>query len=728
MYRILLILIVLASSLIAEEKKEDKKSTNRILVLSDKELLKVVGGSATLLDEEDLKETKGNGDDVHQTLKKVPGVNILEEEGYGLRPNISFRGTPPERSRTVTIMEDGVLKSPAAYTAPSAYIFPTFGRMEGLEILKGASQIKYGPQTIGGSLNMLSAKIPEDQRIFARIEGGEDSFLNAHAKFGQGFENGGFLLQAYDTQTDGFKKLDSGGDTGFDLTDLMGKFQINTDKTADVYQELEFKINDMTQDSDETYLGLTEDDFRKDPYRRYSATQNDKLDISQEAYQVRHYIQPTESVDLTTILYRTKSARNWYKLDKVGGIGLADIMKDPVTYADPYSWLTGMTSPDDSLVIRGNNRRYDSKGVQSVLGVEFDTGSVGHTVEIGARYHEDEEDRFQAEDSYRMEDGTMVRTKLGAPGSQENRIGDAKAWAFFLQDTLQLDKLTLIPGVRYELIDYRNRDFGKLDPTRSGTALSSSESEVDVILPGLGATYGLTDSVLLVGGIHKGFAPPGPQATSDIKEEESINYEAGLRYDNENLSGSLIGFLNDYDNLLGADTLAAGGTGSGNLFNAGEARSYGVETGIGYDIGKSAKLSVGLPVYVSYTYTNAEFRDSFDSSLFGSVTSGDKLPYIAENLVSVGVGVDYEKFKVRLDGHFTDEMPVIAGRSGLRTDEKTDDHWVFDLGASYEVAEGTRVFSKVRNLFDEEYVAARRPAGARPGLPTTVFAGIEIDL
>lgn len=725
MYRLLIVLMFFVTPLLAEEAK---KPTNRILVLSDKELLRVIGGSATLLDEEDLKEAKGAGDDVHQTLKKVPGVNIIEEEGYGLRPNISFRGTPPERSRTVTIMEDGVLKSPAAYSSPAAYIFPTFGRMEGLEILKGASQIKYGPQTIGGSLNMLSAKIPEDQRIFARIEGGEDSFLNAHAKFGQGFKNGGFLLQAYDTQTDGFKKLDGGGDTGFEHTDLMGKFQINTDKTADVYQELEFKVNDLTQDSDETYLGLTDDDFKKDPYRRYAGTQNDKLDVAQEAYQVRHYIQPTDTVDLTTVLYKTNSSRNWYKLDKVGGFGLADIMKDPIKYFDQYSWITGLTSPDDALVIRGNNRKYESTGIQSVLGVEFGTGTVEHTIEVGVRYHEDEEDRFQSEDSFRMENGRMLRTKLGAPGSQDNRIGDAKAWAFFVQDTVGFGDLTITPGLRYELIDYRNRDFGKVDPTRSEAALVTSETEVDVLIPGVGATYAINKSFLLVGGLHKGFAPPGPQATSEIKEEESLNYEAGFRYDDKSLSGSLIGFYNDYDNLLGADTLAAGGTGSGNLFNAGQAKSYGVETSIGYDIGKAVKTSYGIPVYVSYTYTNAEFRDNFTSSLFGVVTSGDKLPYIAENLVSVGLGLNIDNLEVRLDGHYIDEMPVVAGRGDLRSSEKTEDAWIFDLGASYEVAEGTRLFSKVRNLFDEEYIAARRPAGARPGLPSTVFAGIEIDL
>ena len=103
-----------------------------------------------------------------RTLHALAGVNVVAEDGFGLRPNVGMRGSGTERSSRITLMEDGVLMAPAPYAAPSAYYFPTIARMEAVEVRKGGSQIAFGPQTAGGALNLVSSSIP-DQEVAGRV-------------------------------------------------------------------------------------------------------------------------------------------------------------------------------------------------------------------------------------------------------------------------------------------------------------------------------------------------------------------------------------------------------------------------------------------------------------------------------------------------------------------------------------------------------------------------------
>ena len=174
-------------------------------------------------------------------------------------------------------MEDGILIAPAPYSAPAAYYFPTIGRMESVEVLKGSSQIQYGPNTTGGAINMISTQIPNKFTGKASISAGNFNSRNTQVVIGNSFNNFGFVSDYFNYNSDGFKGLDGGGNTGFDKSDYSAKFRLNTNLDAKTYQALTLKIQYSEEKANETYLGLTDEDFKKNPFRRYSASSKDVM-------------------------------------------------------------------------------------------------------------------------------------------------------------------------------------------------------------------------------------------------------------------------------------------------------------------------------------------------------------------------------------------------------------------------------------------------------------------
>jgi Fe(3+) dicitrate transport protein len=686
-----------------------------------------IPGAAQVIGRAEMDRLRIATDDVHQMLRQIPGLNIQEEDGYGLRPNIGMRGTGTDRSSKITMMEDGVLIAPAPYSAPAAYYVPTAGRMEALEVRKGSSQVKYGPMTTGGVVNYVSTRIPTDYQVRASVAGGGDNAGRVLANIGDSGRNFGWMVETYQLRTDGFKQLDGGGDTGVHLEDYLGKFRFNTTPGAGLYQEVEIKLGRTDQDGDETYLGLTDADFALTPVRRYAASQVDRFTSSHEQYQVRHLL-AVRNWNVATTAYRNNFGRAWYKLESVSGRSLGSVLAAPDTWAAEMAVLTGGDSAANALAVRNNNRTYYGTGVQSVFGTGFELRGMTHQFEAGIRVHEDEEDRFQQDDGYQMVGGRMVLTRAGAPGSQTNQVVGASAVALFVSDTISAGRWSFTPGLRYESIDLVRTDYARTDPDRTAPT-AVTRTGVDVAIPGMGVNLAIDDDTAVFAGVHKGFAPPGPGVAAETKAEESLNYELGVRSSRGGVSTSLLAFFNDYSNLLGRDTLSAGGSGDGDLFNGGQARVGGLEAAASW----TAPVVPGrlvLPVRVAYTFTSAEFRNNFQSQYgpWGTVVTGDALPYVPRHQLNASVDLDRVVWRARLDATYVSQMRTVAGQGAMDPTRSTDAHLVLGLSGEYSLGQSAALFASVQNLTDRTYVVSRHPAGVRPGLPRLLMAGLKFNV
>ncbi len=684
-------------------------------------------GSAYYLSSTELK--KYDYVDINRVLKAVPGVSFYEEDGFGLRPNISLRGTSPERSAKISLMEDGVLIAPAPYSAPAAYYFPSIARMQAVEILKGSSQVQYGPFTSGGAINMVSTEIPEQFNGNIKASYGTFDTARLHANVGGRNDHFGYMLEFLNYNSNGFKNLGDDLNTGFDINDVVAKVSYRTSSSAKVQHEVGLKFQYYDELSNETYLGLTNEDFAASSFNRYASSQIDNMDADHLQLQLTHTLNISKDLRITTDGYINNFARNWYKLDDVVFNGekekIADLIADPETYSDYLPIINGtVNSTDDALLIKANNREYASRGIQTKFDYHFNGEQTFHDIEIGLRYHYDEEDRYQWEDGYNIIDGIMSKTSDGLRGAEGNRISSATAFASYITYKLKFKKWTFTPGMRYESILLERINYGSNDPDRTGIERSDRSNNVNVFIPGIGFNYKFNNDLSLFGGVHKGFSPPSNQPNEEA--ERSFNYELGSRFKLGNLQGELVGFYNDYANLLGSDLAATGGTGSLDQFNAGEVRVNGLELLLNYELLPTEK-KWSLPLTFGYTLTNTEFLTSFGSEddLWGEVVRGDELPYIAKHQFNTAISLDHEKFQVNLNGRFNGAFRTQAGSGSIPSDELVASNFIIDLSAKYFINTKLSASANIINLLDERYAVSRVPAGLRPGHPFGSYLGLE---
>ena len=700
-------------------------------ILGNKYVAKNRTGASYYLSTEELGDFGYN--DINRALKAVPGVNFYEEDGFGLRPNISLRGTSPQRSSKITLMEDGVLIATAPYSSPAAYYFPSVARMEGIEILKGSSQVQYGPFTTGGVINMISTALPEE-KLKARFQSSYGSYNSSqiNTSIGQSSENFSYLLEYLSMNSDGFKKLNSSDNTGFDSTDLMGKFRVQSDKDSKTPQFLELKYHFYDELSNETYLGITQEDFNATPFLRYAASQNDEMDANQKQLMLTHSVDFTPRFKIVTNAYKNTFSRNWYKLDKVTldnvSRSLETILSSPTEYSNYLGVLKGtLNSEKDALVLRANNRTYTAKGIQTKVDLHWYGSSGGfHDVEVGARYHYDEEDRFQWEDGYQIQNASLLITSEGAKGAKGNRITSATAFAAYVLYKYKFNNFTITPGLRTESIILKRLDYGSSNPNRNLAGSNSRQNSITAFIPGAGFNYTFSNQLSFFGGIHKGFSPPG-NAPGE-KPEESVNYELGSRFAKGRLSGELITYFNDYTNLLGSDLAASGGTGSLDQFNAGSVHVSGVEVLLNYNFA-SVNAAVQLPFSFAYTLTNALFQSNFGSNedIWGVVSTGDRVPYIPKNQWTLTARIEHKKYELNLSSRLNGSFNTQAGNGINGSIEAVPSSFIVDFSAKYHINSHFRLTAQMVNLFDEVYLASRVPAGYRPGHPFGSYAGVQFN-
>lgn len=202
-----------------------------------------------------------------------------------------------------------------------------------------------------------------------------------------------------------------------------------------------------------------------------------------------------------------------------------------------------------------------------------------------------------------------------------------------------------------------------------------------------------------------------------------MNYELGVRYDNGRTRAEVVGFLSDYENILGVCTASSGaGCEIGDAFNGDAATVKGVEVILATELLSRDRYRV--PLEITYTWTDGQFdTDIADTDFFGSVSAGDPLPYIPDQQLHATAGLENSHWSTWLSATYVDEVCV---RASCGEFERVDSALIWDLSGEYRFNEAWSLFARIENLTSENDIMGRHPYGARPNRDRTAALGFKV--
>jgi Fe(3+) dicitrate transport protein len=670
----------------------------------------------------------------NEALRKISGVVVRDEEGLGLRPNIGIRGLNPTRSTKTLLLEDGIPVTIAPYGDNAAYYHPPVGRMERIEVLKGAGSILHGPQTVGGVINYITPGLPTQSGGTLRFTGGSNEMANGYVRAAAANGDVGAVFDLGRWRANGARENISS-----DVTDASLKLFV---PLAEGHR-LTAKTNVYREASQVTYSGLTEGEWAADP--RQNPFRNDFFTIERVGGTVAHEFTRGPQ-RLTTTLYGHDISRPWWRQS-------SNSAQRPNDRNDPA--CGGLQNLESGCGNEGRIRRYQVLGAESRWQQPVLLTRLAGTLEAGARVHREVQERQQINGASH---DSRTAGPAGNPGSgivEDNRRStDAVAgWA---QLRLGTDRFTVTPGVRVEHIDITRRNRRPVPDSPDGAFGATTVTEV---IPGLGGTFTASSTVTLFAGAHRGFSPPRNEdiisnttgGAVELDPERSWNYEAGLRWAPRGAwSVDVTAFRLDFQNQI-IPASVAGGVGAA-LTSAGRTLHQGLELDVQGDLRRVGDVTPFIQVATTWVPLARFEGDRFayigtgGSDVTGKVyadqngagtrtrlnVQGNRLPYAPEFTTTATVGLrhstgaDLSIEAVHVASQFGDAanttVLVPDGQQGV-----LPANTIWNVAANLPVRPlGVVAFATVKNVFDE-LVLVDRTRGLLPGMPRLVQVGLQRD-
>jgi Fe(3+) dicitrate transport protein len=630
--------------------------------------------------------------------------------------NIGIRGQNPRRSAKAMVMEDGMPLQLAPYTDPVNHYATPSTSVSRVEVVKGAGQILYGPQTLGGAVNFVTKATPRSGEVEGSVTSsfGNQDFRGLHGNVGFGNETGGFIFDFSQSKGDGIFD-----DSEYDVKDYRFKGEFNiTD-----HQTLGLKIVHTQDRRNQTENYLTQDEYARDPYS-HPTVALDKWEQDRDVVQLTHKFEVNENFSLNSHAYYTDTFRNGLRGSNSGRevdgewesrLRNCDAVGD---VNDDGRVTTSDISNTDINLCGGRHapRQYYTSGAESRADFSHNLFDVENDAIIGIRYHQEQAHREQV---YAVNTAQRLNYELALLEGEEREGTRLNAYAlsYYAQNTTHIDNWSITAGFRVE--DVRTSDSDDFSSNR----VSDSYTE---FLPSLGFAWNGITNTTIFAGVHQGISPSRADRELDASgaravPEESTLFELGMRssyYKGVTMSAAL--FHNDIENTI---------VDNGATFdNSGKSEQQGIELSSRINFGEMYNWNNNI--YLSGSYTNlwtAEYTKASDPS-----NNGNRMQYAPEYLMNLDLGYEHVSgFDARIgvqhvSNQFADDENTRI-ESGNGIEGIIPSYTIWNATINYYIPNtGVTLFTSVENLFDKEYLVSRNE-GKLAGRERLFFGGITFN-
>jgi vitamin B12 transporter len=385
-------------------------------------------------------------------------------------------------------------------------------------------------------------------------------------------------------------------------------------------------------------------------------------------------LRPSDSVDTAFI---TRYGRSNAGLDNFGGFGGDDPNRH---YNNEEFFNRGQIEArflDNTLTTKAwtdytDHGLYDNNDPDQMSAEYLRSNYIGNMLDAGTSVTWAPKKYFSSVLGYEYEKerASSYYYSDGSYGPYENvfdwRSANTNS-VFFETKTSYEEKVFLDAGVRYD----RQSIFGDRTTFRVAPA------------------WYVTESTKLRGSVGTGFKAPSlvqlysPYGNPDLQAETSTGWDIGVDQQivRDRLAAEVTFFDNDYDDLItfNPSTFV--------LENINSAYTQGVEVAL------TTTLSETVSLRSAYTYTESEDRDT-DESLLRRPRNKGSITTTYQPTDRVTSQVEWRVYGKRFDNDFSAYPPVRTTLAG---------YGLVNLAISYKANDTFEIFTRVDNIFDQEY-------------------------